>query len=321
MRRATSSCSQGERAGARLSQRAAATGSMLGGRWEEDTGRGTTGAKGCGSKRASILTAMFRTRMQGLGRPLGEDPGEGPGMGRFARLLARLPAMPSRCEICRAWPSRPLCAACLARFAPAVARCRRCALPLPARRSGAGDGGPDTCGACLREPPPLDACHAAVDYGYPWDGLLARFKFHGEPGWARPLAALMRSAPGAAGALASADLLLPLPLSAARLRERGYNQALELARRLAPRRVDTRSLLRPRDAPPQASLPRQERLRNLAGAFALDPLRAPALRGQRLLLVDDVMTSGATLAAAARVLREAGAARVEALVLARTAPG
>jgi ComF family protein len=244
---------------------------------------------------------MFRTWMQGL--------------------AARLPAIPSRCEACRAWPSRPVCGPCLARFAPATARCRRCALPLPARGTGAGGEGPGTCGACLREPPPLDACHAAVDYGYPWDGLLARFKFHGEPGWAGPLAALMRSAPGAAGALEAADLVLPLPLSAARLRERGYNQALELARRLAPGRVDALCLLRPQDAPPQASLPRHERLRNLAGAFAVDPLRAAGLRGRRLLLVDDVMTSGATLAAAAHVLREAGAARIEALVLARTAPG
>ncbi len=226
---------------------------------------------------------------------------------RCGPLLARLPA---RCEICRAWPARPVCAPCASRFARPVPRCSRCALPVPLA--------PDTCARCQHAPPPLDACIAALDYGYPWDTLIARFKFHGEPGWAAPLAALMRKAPGAAALLARADRVLPLPLAPGRLARRGYNQALELARHLAPGRVDDGSLRRIRDTAPQARLDRDARLRNVAGAFDVAPGAAPDLRGRHLLLVDDVMTSGATLAAAAQALRQAGTRRVSALVLART---
>lgn len=222
----------------------------------------------------------------------------------FARRL------PARCEVCHAWPARAVCPHCARRFACPATRCPRCALPVPT--------GVAACGRCLREPPPLDACHAALGYAYPWDRLVARLKFQGEPGWAGPLADLMRADPGIAGALQAADLALPIPLGPQRLAQRGYNQALELARALAPRRLDARSLLRVADTPAQASLPRQERLDNMAGAFALDPLRIGRVRGRHVVLVDDVMTSGATLWAAARVLRQAGARRVEAVVLART---
>jgi ComF family protein len=230
---------------------------------------------------------------------------------RGGLLLARLPA---RCEVCREWPARPVCAPCARRFARPVARCSRCALRLPADP----DGLPGPCARCREAPPPLDACIAALDYGYPWDGLVARFKFHGEPGWAAPFAGLMRAAPGAAALLARADRVLPLPLAPGRLARRGYNQALELARHLAPGRLDTASLLRVRDTAPQARLDRDGRLRNVAGAFAVAPGAEPALRGRSLMLVDDVMTSGATLGAAAQALRQAGARRVCALVLART---
>jgi ComF family protein len=111
-----------------------------------------------------------------------------------------------------------------------------------------------------------------------------------------------------------------MPLSPARLRERGFNQAHELARRLSPAKTDATLLLRTRDTPAQSGLPRSDRLRNLRGAFALEPLRADAVRGRRVVLVDDVMTSGASLFAAAGVLRLAGAAHLTAVVLARTDP-
>lgn len=223
--------------------------------------------------------------------------------------------LPARCEVCRAWPARPVCPPCTGRFTRAVPRCGRCALPLP---PSAGAAATPACARCLREPLPLDACVAALDYGYPWDGLIARFKFHGEPGWAAPFAVLVRAAPGAAALLARAERVLPLPLAPSRLAGRGYNQALELARHLAPGRVDADSLLRTRDTSSQARLDRADRLSNVAGAFAVRPEAVLALHGRSLLLVDDVMTSGATLAAAALALRRAGARRVSALVLART---
>ena len=129
---------------------------------------------------------------------------------------------PGKCAVCGAWPARPLCAACVARFAAPQPRCLRCALPLPE--------GVDTCGACLREPPPLDACFAAVSYAYPWSGLVARFKFRGEAGWAASFAARVREIPGVAQELGRCSLLLPVPLAPRRLAERGFNQALLLAR-------------------------------------------------------------------------------------------
>jgi len=129
---------------------------------------------------------------------------------------------------------------------------------------------------------------------------------------------LMRITPWVEPALERCHVVVPMPLSAQRLRERGFNQALELARRLAPGRTEAALLLRIRDTPAQASLKRAERLRNVQGAFAVDPLRRARLSGQDVVLVDDVMTSGASVCAAAAVLRQAGAARVTALVFART---
>ena len=229
---------------------------------------------------------------------------------RTAWLQRWMPAPPSRCAVCGAWPARALCDACAARFAAPLHRCNKCALPLPA--------GTATCGACLRSPPPLDACFAAVAYAYPWSGLVARFKFNGEPGWARVLAGRMLRIPGLQEELAGAHWLLPLPLAPRRLAARGFNQALLLARELSRERVDARLLLRLRETGAQSALDRRARQANVGGAFGLEPLRAGEVRGKAVLLVDDVMTSGASLHAAALALRQAGARRIGAVVLART---
>ncbi|MBT2322848.1 ComF family protein [Variovorax paradoxus] len=230
---------------------------------------------------------------------------------RVQRLFSSLhERLPSQCAVCRAWPSRPVCNGCVTRFAPPAARCATCALPMPA--------GVAQCGDCILRPPPLDACLAACAYAWPWPDCIARFKFRSDAGWAAPFATLLRSAPWVEPALEQADLVLPIPLAPVRLRERGFNQAHELARRLAPRKVDAILLLRTRETPAQSGLSRAERLRNLRGAFALEPLRAAAVQGRRIVLVDDVMTSGASLFAAAQVLRTGGALHITAIVLART---
>ena len=130
----------------------------------------------------------------------------------------------------------------------------------------------------------------------------------------------MRSAPWAEPALENCDLVLPMPLAPLRLRERGFNQALVLARQLAPEKTDATLLLRLRETPAQSNLTRAERLQNLAGAFAVEPMRVDELTGRRVVLVDDVMTSGASIFSAARVLLTAGAASVSAIVFARTDP-
>lgn len=213
--------------------------------------------------------------------------------------------------MCHAWPAQPVCDACVGAFAQPLPRCQTCALEVPP--------GVRQCGACLVTPPPLDACLAAVPYAYPWSTLVADFKFRQHPGWAASFALLLRSTPWVEPALERADALLPMPLSKERLRERGYNQAHELACALDASKARTGVLLRIQDTPPQRTLPRAERLRSVQNAFAVDPLQAEHLRNRHVVLVDDVMTSGASLHAAARTLRSAGVATITAIVLARTA--
>ena len=230
-------------------------------------------------------------------------------------MLFRLPSLrawPSQCLICHAWPARTLCADCVGRFAAPTRRCDACALPVPA--------GVTRCGACLREPPPFDRCRVAVAYAWPWAGCVARFKFQQDPGLAPALAELLAAAPDVADELAQAALVLPMPLSAERLAERGYNPAQLLAERLAPGRTRPDLLLRVRHGTPQRGLTRAERLRNVRGAFAIDARHAAVLQSQRVVLIDDVMTTGASLAEAARALRTAGVAHITALAFARTDP-
>lgn len=218
-------------------------------------------------------------------------------------------AWPARCEVCRTWPARPVCADCEARFAAPRPRCRLCALLVP-------EGQP-VCGACLRQPPPWSACHAAVTWGYPWDGLIARFKFAGQPGWAGNLAGLLLRDAAVQEAVGAAAWLVPMPLAPARLAARGYNQAHQLARRLGPGRSLPGAVIRQRETTPQAGLDHDRRLANLRGAFGPGP-QAGRLRGQAVVLVDDVMTTGASLAAVTGVLGALGAGPVTCVVLART---
>lgn len=224
-----------------------------------------------------------------------------------------LAALPGQCSLCRDWGRGALCVACrtLATHPP---RCRRCAIAVPA--------GQPLCGACVREPPPFEHTVAALDYAAPWDGLIRHFKFHGQSELAVPLAGLLRDALARSDSDApAADLVLPAPLSDARLRERGFNQSWEIARRLGPR-ADPALLLRIRDTPHQADLPLERRAANVRGAFAVEPLRRREVEGRNVALVDDVLTTGATAAEMARTLLEAGATRVQLWVLARTpAPG
>ena len=223
---------------------------------------------------------------------------------------------PGQCAVCRSWHMQPVCADCVARFAPAVPRCRRCglrtAVALPA------------CGACLADPPPFDACIVGCDYAFPWDRLIADFKFNARVELAAPLAQRLLAAIER-DAAALPQWVLPVPLAPQRLVERGYNQAWELARRLARSlgcRADAELLARPLAGAHQAELGLSQRRQNLKGAFVPNPRRRVSLQGQHVAVVDDVMTSGATLREAAAALRRGGAARVDAWVLARTpAPG
>jgi ComF family protein len=218
----------------------------------------------------------------------------------------------SQCEVCRRWSDSPLCRDCIGRWAAPLPRCEGCGLSLKMATATR------RCGACLRDPPPFAGCRCAVDYVFPWDGLIAAFKYRGRVELATALAARLIDALDG-HERGWPELLLPVPLAPARLAERGYNQAWELARRVGarigrPARADL--LLRPLGGPRQARLDRQARRRNLRGSFAVaDP--AP-LAGRRLALVDDVLTTGATAAEASIALLRAGAAAVHVWALART---
>jgi ComF family protein len=239
---------------------------------------------------------------------------------RTALAPMRPAAWPSQCEICRQWSeagtpaacTAALCADCTTRFAASRPRCGRCGVRL------AGDA--PACGECLRDPPPFERTLCAVDYAFPWDALVVDFKFHGRVELAFALAALMTSTVrAAAGPLP--QWVLPVPLAAPRLAERGYNQAWELARTMARAlglRADAKLLLRHGGGAHQADLGRAERQRNLRSAFMVEPQRRGELQGRRVALVDDVMTTGATAREAAAVLLRAGAAAVDVWVLART---
>jgi ComF family protein len=236
------------------------------------------------------------------------------------------PGFASQCAVCRSWPARQVCGACVTRFAFAVPRCTRCALALPADLSMGLRAGPQLCGACVGHPPPLHGAFAAVHYAYPWSALIAGYKFGEQHGWAAFFAHLLAQSPGVAELMAGlnpGDWIVPVPLSAERLQVRGFNQSWELCVALARQthtqaQTDARLLLRVKHTRPQSQLKRKDRLANVKGAFQVDPLRTAELQGRRVVLVDDVMTSGASLYTAAQSLRDAGAAQVTAVVLART---
>jgi ComF family protein len=227
--------------------------------------------------------------------------------------------LPSRCALCGSIASNPLCNACDESYWNETRlRCPRCALPVAPQRAGAcAPQAP--CEYCSANRPAFDATIALADYAPPLDQLAIDLKFHARLALARDFA--MRLADAAETAFdridGRPDLIVPVPLSRKRLAARGYNQAWQIARPLA-RALDTRAaadlVSRRRDTLPQADLDASDRRANVASAFALDGTVAALHVG----IVDDVMTSGATLDALARLLKTAGARRVTNFVVLRT---
>lgn len=181
--------------------------------------------------------------------------------------------------------------------------CSCCAHPMPA---------PGLCGRCIAEPPHYDRVVAACRYAFPLDGLIQAYKYNGRLVAGTALASLL------AGRVQQApDLIVPIPLTAQRLRERGFNQALELARALGRQTgvpVNAHLCVKTRDTLPQTRLPWKERRKNIRGAFVV----AGGVAGCHVAVVDDVLTTGATLSELARNLKRAGAATVTGYVIART---
>ncbi len=225
---------------------------------------------------------------------------------------------PAFCPVCAAslgdGRRDPLCGACwgaIPRIAPPW--CERCGLPLGGLSPGS-PAVPATCGPCRADPPAWDWARAGAEYAGVVREAIHAFKFEGKRALARPLAALVREQ--ANGEPGGDAVLLPVPLARAREQARGFNQAALVAERLAEgsrRPVRPSWLVRVRPTAPQSDLGAAERRANVRGAFAA----APAVAGRSVIVVDDVLTTGATAAECARVLRAAGAARVGVLTVAR----
>jgi len=205
----------------------------------------------------------------------------------------------------------PVCAQCWRSILPLTPPlCDRCGDPLPTWRVGLVDE--IRCRRCRRMRRAIDRARAIGDYDGALRAILHALKYEGRRSLARPLAVMMRRR--CADLLAGAACVVPVPLHPSRRRYRGFNQAADLARRLELPVVH--ALRRIRATPTQTGLPAAQRHRNMRGAFALTRT-GRAVRGSVVVIVDDVSTTGATLEACARVLKEAGAAEVRALTAAR----
>lgn len=215
---------------------------------------------------------------------------------------------PGRCAHCDARSSQPLCPDCLQRDLPLRPRCPSCGIAVQT------EGTP--CGHCLLHPPRWRAALTLGDYHFPNDQFILRMKFGAEPALGHWFGAVLGERWLLSG-LPLPDAVLPVPLSRERLRERGFNPAWEMARRMAAtlhRPADPLALLRVRHGVAQSQLPLDARRRNIRGAYAC----TVRWDGKSLLLVDDVMTSGATLAEATRVLLQQGASNVSVAFALRT---
>lgn len=245
--------------------------------------------------------------------------GAGAILGRVGTVIADA-VYPPRCLTCPAPTGAPhgLCAACWREtHFIAGAACAKCGAPL------LGEAGPDDlCDRCLGHPPAWDRGRAAIVYGGAGRRAILAFK-HGDRLDAAPALAGWLASAGASLAV-EADLIAPVPLHWRRLMRRRYNQSAVLARHLGRRigrPVVPDLLRRKRMTVPQERMDFATRRENQRGAIAVTPRQARRLTGKAVLLIDDVMTSGATLGACAEACREAGAARIDVLVLARVAFG
>ncbi|MEH6617903.1 MAG: ComF family protein [Porticoccus sp.] len=222
---------------------------------------------------------------------------------------------PGRCVLCGALSKRPLdlCEGCDAELPFNQPACQCCALPMTAMGSATINIG--TCGQCISNPPDFTRCIAPLRYEFPINKLINGFKHHGQFSRGAVLAELLLRE--LASQERPPELILPVPLHWRRQFTRGFNQALWLSHYLGRRLtipVDTRLLYRQKYTPAQQGLPRQQRLKNLKGAFCLNN----DVEGKHIALVDDVVTTGSTISELSRLLRKAGAIHVETWCLART---
>lgn len=238
------------------------------------------------------------------------------------RMLRTIEALlPPVCVLCGAratinWQSATqtvidICVRCIEDLPPNVAACVQCAeqLPVTGRET-------ELCGACLRRPLPLHQAYCAYRYSYPVDHLIRALKYRGRLAYARVLGKLLAQSLAAGRVAPWPEILIPVPLAAQRFRERGFNQAIEVGVEVAKHlRIPMRNdlLVRQRPTSEQAGLDRIGRRKNVRGAFAMQA-KLPA---KHVGIVDDVITTGSTVNEIAKVLRRAGAQRIEVWAVAR----
>lgn len=236
-------------------------------------------------------------------------------------LLHKLPSLipsliPSSCALCGVEDDNLLCKPCEQRFfTHHPPRCRQCGITVPATDATL------PCATCLQEQPDFDATIVATDYVAPADHLILALKFGHRLAIAPLLARLLHDAMLHQTLPSLPDILIPVPLSPQRLADRGFNQALEIARPLSRATgipLGTRLLERTRDTAMQAQLPLKERHRNMRHAFVPTAEGVLTVNGRHIAVIDDVSTSGSTLNAIAEVLKRHGATRVTNLIVART---
>ncbi|MFZ6656400.1 phosphoribosyltransferase family protein [Undibacterium sp. TJN19] len=237
----------------------------------------------------------------------------------WKNTLSALSALiPGSCALCHETCQQAVCPACHVRyFHRQPSRCRQCALPLPP-----GAESP-RCGDCLRNPPAFDMAVAVCDYAAPQDQLLLALKFGHQLALAPWFASMLTESILRQTSFELPQLLCAVPLGAQRLSERGFNQAIEIARPLSQQLgvpLTTQLFHRSRETAMQSSLPTDARARNVKNAFSMDENQIDAIRGQHVGVVDDVMTTGMTMHEIATMLKRFGAATVSTYVFARTLP-
>ncbi|WP_394779019.1 phosphoribosyltransferase family protein [Undibacterium sp.] len=235
-------------------------------------------------------------------------------------MLAKLSTLlPSSCALCGEHGKLVVCAACHAAFLNLKqARCMQCALPVPTQHSTGS-----RCGACLADAPAFDHTVAACNYAAPLDQLVLNLKFAHHLALAPVFSTMLRDAILEQRGTPLPDLLTMVPLGQSRLAERGFNQALEIARPLARHlgiALAPQLLNRSRETAQQSGLHPDDRQKNVRNAFMLAPDMLDRIKGRHIGIVDDVMTTGTTLNEIAAMLKRFGAARVSNYVFARTLP-
>ena len=221
------------------------------------------------------------------------------------------------------------CILCTSAEANSHAVCRACLNDLPwhpktsCPQCGLASSGTDlnaiVCGSCLNSPPDFDVTKAVFLYAYPVDAMMLRYKYGNMLNLGDTFGEFLAEKT----LLETIDVIIPMPMHPQRLKERGFNQALEVAKVLCKNHkeiLDYKSVERQTLTPPQASLPLKERVKNIKGAFKVKADKLDKLQGKRIAIIDDVMTTGASLNELAKTLKKAGAAHVECWVIARTLP-